>query len=168
MDPMLVQTGIAAPLVFALMVYTARDRERGSVQSCLFWLLAMIFVWMIGMVAGEYEQVPRGVTALLSIPPACFMAPLFLLLMLLYSRVEVFERRRGPRWALMAPFFLFLIAFFTHDQHGLMADPAGGMTKASEIEAAGPLFWAFQAWSNLTAIAGLIICVRTGWVSHSR
>ena len=82
-----------------LIVRLFGDRERGSVQSCLFWLLAMILVWMIGMVAGEHEEVPRSVAALLLIPPSCFMAPLFLLLMLLYSRVEVFERRRGPRWS---------------------------------------------------------------------
>ncbi len=167
MDPLIVQTGIAGPLVFALILHTARQRQANAIHGNLSALLAMILLWMIGMVVGSPEAASPLWTTLLLVPPSCFMAPLFLLLMLRYARIEVFEERPAARMALMAPFWFFMLAFFTNDQHGLMADSRALVSNEAAMSNAGPLFWAFQVWSNGVAGLALLLCVRIGWKSGS-
>jgi PAS domain S-box-containing protein len=168
MDPMLLQVGIAAPLVLALIVFTARQQDRSGVHRSLAWLLTMMLAWMVGMLLAPNEGAAPLLVRALLIPPSCFMAPLFLLVMLQYTRVELFEQRSGARWALLAPFWVFFAAFATHDWHGLMTDMTRSQGGVRVVDTAGPLFWAFQVWSNAVAITGIGICVRTGWQSSSR
>ena len=163
---MLLQTGLAAPLVLALIVYTARQQDRSGVQRSLSLLLSMILVWMIGMLVAPREVLPTVVVAALLIPPAVFMSPLFLLIMLQYARVESFGPGRGGRWALLAPFCFFLGAFVTNDLHGQMLDPEA-FSSETALEQAGPLFWAYQLWSNAVAVLGLAICLSTAWHTPS-
>ena len=162
---MLLQTGIVAPLMLMLIVYTAMREERSSVSRSLVWLLSMILVWMVGMVV-VVRDASSMIAQAMAIVPACFMSPLFLLVMLRFTRVEFFEQRRGATYALMAPYFVFLAAFATQKHHGLMVDPDAFMTTGG-VDEAGPLFWAFQVWSNAAAVVGLGICLRTVWASPS-
>ncbi len=155
------QVGIAGPLVLALIIHTAQRRERSPVQRTLFWLLVMILAWMIGMVVhAQDDPTLRPWAAILLLPPACFMAPLFCLMMLHYARVDLFEQHPSARWALLAPFGVFLAGFATHEWHGLMADTSQNLTRMLPVQHAGPLFWAFQVWSNAVALVALAICAR--------
>lgn len=161
MGVLILQVGIAGPLVLALIIHTAQQRGRGPMQRTLFWLLCMILAWMIGMVVhGLDDPTLRPWAALLLLPPACFMAPLFCLLMLQYARIDLFEQHPSARWALLAPFGVFLAAFATHEWHGLMTGMSDDLTRLTPVQQASPLFWAFQIWSNAVAIVPFGICVR--------
>jgi len=161
MGVLILQVGIAGPLVLALILHTAQNRERGPLQRTLFWLLCMILAWMVGMVVHALDDPAlRPWAALLLLPPACFMAPLFCLLMLQYARVDLLERHLGARWALLAPFGVFLAAFATQEWHGLMTGMSDDLTRLTPVQHASPLFWAFQIWSNAVALVAFAICVR--------
>ncbi len=166
MNALIFQLGVAAPLVLSVIVYTATRREQSLIQRYLLCLLVLILAWMTGMVLYGATEPPlrTAVAILLLYLPACFMSPLFCAIMLLYARVELFETRRGARWALFAPFWGFLLAFLTDGWHGLMA---GGTTlgPGTETAKAGPLFWSFQVFSNTLAVTGLAVCARIAWTS---
>jgi PAS domain S-box-containing protein len=154
MQALVFQLGISGPLVLAVIVYTATRREQGLIQRYLLCLLVLILAWMVGMAAqASADPAVRGAGNLLAYPPAAFMAPVFCLLMLLYARVELFETSRGARWAVLAPFWLFLVAFLTDDWHGLMAADMPGPGRTARTP--GPLFWSFQVCSNAAALVGL-------------
>jgi len=163
MDALVLQAGIVGPLILALIVQTAARRHQGRLQRYLVGLLVLILCWMVGMVLQKQDD-PRFVLLLplLVLPPVCFMAPLFCLLMLLYARIGSFEENRGARWAVVAPFWIFLVGFATNEWHGLMSD-AGGTVRQVDAAEAGPLFWAFQICSNAVALVGLGVCVRIWW-----
>ena len=156
---MVIQTGIAAPLVLALLIRTARQREAGIVQRPLFWMLVMIISWMVGLTLESRDDIPRAWVALFVLAPACFMAPTFLMIMLKLARLDRVLDRRGSVQMVLAPFGFFLAAFLTHDWHGWMA-PA--TARAGADEAVGPLYWAFQAWSNLVALSAIELCIHIG------
>lgn len=165
MESLVLQVGISGPLVLALTLYTAARGDRSRVHRCLVWLLAMILCWMVGMVVQAAESprlLPLG--RLLYYTPSCFMSPLFLLTMLLYARVESFETHRAARWAVMAPFWFYLLAFVTEPWHGLTAGADSVLLPSQASPTAGPLFWSFQACSNAAALAGLGISV---WIART-
>ncbi|MCA9512097.1 MAG: histidine kinase N-terminal 7TM domain-containing protein [Myxococcota bacterium] len=168
MDPMLLQLGIAGPLVLALIVETAMRRESGAVPRTLLSLLVLIFGWMVGGVLATRPGIDPRIPAALVLPGTCFMSPLFCLLMLRYARFEIFEQRVGMGGALLAPFALFFLGFVTNDAHHWMADPGQLVVQNDLSHDIGPLYWAFQVWSNLTAIAGLAIALRLWATSPSR
>jgi|GEM_PF-3028372 len=167
MDSLILQVGLAGPLVLCLIIYTAAQRQAREINRTLSVLLTMILFWMVGMVVGSRETAYPIWATLLLVPPSCFMAPLFLLLMLRYARVEVFERRSAARTALLAPFWFFMLAFFTNDWHGLMVDARGLLSNEVALSSAGALFWAFQLWSNGVAAAALVLCMKIAWRSDS-
>jgi hypothetical protein len=78
------------------------------------------------------------------------MAPTFLVIMLRLARLDRVLDHRGALQIVLAPFWIFLAAFLTHEWHGWMA-PA--TARAGVDDGVGPLFWAFQAWSNFVALA---------------
>jgi PAS domain S-box-containing protein len=161
MRALILQVGIAGPLVLALIVHTAQRADRNPLQRTLLWLLGMILTWMVGMVVhAQGEASLRPLAALLLLPPACFMAPLFCLMMLHYARADFLEQHPSARWALLAPFFLFLAGFATHAWHGQMAGMSDDLTRLTPVDQVGPLFWAFQIWSNAVALIGFGICLR--------
>jgi len=164
MNSLVFQVGVSAPLLLGLIVYTASRREQGLVQRYLLSLLVMILVWMIGMVVYGVggDRWPTLANVLLY-PPACFMAPVFGLMMLLYARAELFELRRGVRWAVLAPFAAFLVGFATNPWHGLMAGPMPVLKAGLSVEP-GPLFWSFQVCSNGAALVGLGVCA---WIART-
>jgi len=164
MDPVLIQLGIAGPLVLALIVETAMRREGGSVPRTLLGLLILIFFWMVGGVVAEHPAADPRVAAALALPGTCFMSPLFCLLMFRHARFAIFEQRAEMRAALLAPFGLFFLGFVTNGAHGWMADPA----RLFGEHDSGPLYWAFQVWSNLVAVAGLSVAIYLGATSRSR
>ena len=163
-DPMVVQTGLAVPLLLALIAKTARQRERGPVHRYLFWVLLLILSWTLGLTLDPHGSVSRAWVAALVAPPSAFMAPLFLLIVLHLAHVEWFENRRGATALVLAPFWFFLAAFWTHDWHGWMAPVT---VRAGADGSTGPLFWAFQLWSNAAAIAGIGLCIWTAATSES-
>jgi PAS domain S-box-containing protein len=168
MDALILQTGIVAPLMLALIVQTAARRDQGRIQQYLLWLLLMILAWMIGMVIhlkGDPALAP--ISDLLLLLPACFMAPSFCLMMLEYARIDLFERRRGARLVVLAPFFVFLLGFATNHWHGLMAEPSESMMQF-QARGAGPLYWAFQIWSNAAAAVGFAVCARLSFTAPTR
>jgi PAS domain S-box-containing protein len=162
-DPLILQAGIVGPLMLALVVQTAARRHQGLLQRYLFWLLLLALTWMIGMVVQATGGPEHSLlAAVLLLPTACFMAPLFCLMMLVYARIDVFERSPGARWVVLAPFWAFLAGFVTNDWHGLLADP-GETVRQLDAAGAGPLYWAFQIWSNAAAAVGLGVCMRISW-----
>jgi PAS domain S-box-containing protein len=165
MEPMAVQTGIAAPFLIGLIAYVARAREAGPVQRHLLWLLVMILCWTVGLTLDRSAHLPQAWISALVALPACFMAPAFLVIMLHLVLGERFVVRRGATFVVMLPFVFFLAAFLTHDRHGWMA-PA--TTRAAADDSIGPLFWVFQVWSNLAALGGLGLCVYRGLTTPSR
>jgi signal transduction histidine kinase len=163
MSSLVFQVGVAGPLLLGLIVFTASRREPGRVHRYLLALLGMILLWMLGMLVYEVGGARWQTLAnLLLYPPACFMAPVFGLMMLLYARVELFELRAGARWAVLAPFALFLLGFATNPWHELMAGPIPVLKAGQEVEP-GPLFWSFQVCSNAAALVGLGVCV---WIAR--
>jgi PAS domain S-box-containing protein len=167
-DPLIFQAGIVGPLMLALVVQTAARRHQGHLQRYLFWLLLLAFTWLIGMVVQAKGGPEHSLlAAVLLLPTACFMAPLFCLMMLVYARIDVFEQSLGARWAVLAPFWAFLAGFVTNDWHGLMADP-GETVRQLDAADAGPLYWAFQIWSNGAAAVGLGVCMRISWSGPTR
>lgn len=167
MDWMTVQTGIAASLMLALIVYTSLRDDRTRLTRTLTWLLVMILMWAIGMAIGDRSGMPRALTLALTVPPACFMSPLFLLLMLRYARMGPFIDRPRTEWALLAPFTVFMFLFLTNDLHGWIRNPVAALTRGDAARAGTSLFWAFQTVSVATAAAGLVVCFRLAWVSTS-
>jgi PAS domain S-box-containing protein len=163
MGALVLQAGIVGPLILALIVQTAGRLHQGRLQRYMIGLLVLILSWMLGMVVQEAADPSLDfAVTLLVLPPVCFMSPLFCLLMLLYARIGPFEEHRAARWAVIAPFWVFFIGFASNGWHGLMAD-AGATVRQVNMSEAGPLFWAFQAWSNSTAMVGLGVCVRIWW-----
>jgi signal transduction histidine kinase len=161
MEGLLLQVGIAGPLVLSLIVLTAQRRDRSPAQRTLFWLLVMIFLWMAGMVVhGAHDASLRPLAALLLLPPACFMAPLFCLLMAQYARIELLDRHPSARFALLAPFALFLAGFATQAWRGSTVGTGGDLTRLLPANEASALLWAFQLWSNGVALVGFGICAR--------
>ncbi len=164
MEALLFQIGLSGPLVVAAIVHTASSGTPGLVRRYLLALLWLILLWMLGMGAqGLPDAQLQRAGELASHVPASFMAPVLCLLMLLHARVELFETRREARWAVLAPFWLFLAAFWSHDFHGLMIDSnvlAPGGMKAEP----GVLFWSFQVWTNLAAGVGLGTCA---WIART-
>lgn len=165
MDPVFVQTGIAGPLMVALIAYTSVRRDRTGLHRILMWLLVMVLLWMTGMLLGRFEAAPRWLRMALTVPPVCFMSPLFVLLMLRYGRVGFVADRRAAEWALMLPFALFMPLWLSNDYHGWMIDPAENFHGEAGVSEAGPLFWAFQIWSVTVAAGGLALC---GWLAWTR
>ncbi len=160
MSSLVFQVGVSGPLLLGLIIYTAARREQGLVHRYLLGLLVMILAWMLGMVVDqEGGSGQRNVANLLLYPPACFMAPAFCLMMLLYARVELFELRRSARLAVLAPFVFFLLAFATNPWHGLMAEGMPTLRAGSAPAQPGPLFWSFQLCSNASALVGLGVIV---------
>jgi PAS domain S-box-containing protein len=160
MDPLIVQTGLVAPLMLALVVHTAARRDHGPIQQHLLWLLLMILSWTIGIavyLGGDPALGP--ISDLLLLVPACFMAPVFCLMMLEFARVDFLERFRGARQLVIAPFFVFMIGFATNHWHGLLSEPSESMMQFHARDA-GPLYYAFEIWSNAVAAIGLALCVR--------
>jgi PAS domain S-box-containing protein len=128
----------------------------------------MILSWMIGIVVYLRGNPALGpISDLLLLVPACFMAPVFCLMMLEYAHVDVFERWRGARMLVLAPFFAFMFGFATNPWHGLLAEPSETMMQL-HARAPGPLYWVFQIWSNAAALVGLAVCVRMSWVGPTR
>ncbi|MGH0029973.1 MAG: histidine kinase N-terminal 7TM domain-containing protein [Myxococcota bacterium] len=168
MEAVLFQVGISAPLVLGLVFYTAARGDAGLVHRYLQWLLVMILVWLLGMLADSTEG-PRAhrLGQVLRILPACFMAQLFCVTMLLYGRVEIFEARRSARWAVMAPSFLFLVAFATDPWHGMMGEVVPVVADSEDAAALPPLFLSFQVISNLSALVGLGMALRVAIGSPS-
>ena len=164
---MLVQTAVAATLILPLIVYTSLRRDGSGLARPLTWLLAMILLWAVGMAIGDRPGVPRSVALALTAPPACFMSPLFLLLMLRYARAGPFRDEPRTEWALLAPFACFLLLFLTNDAHGWMREPSVGLTGREAVTTATPLYWVFQSTSVAVALAGLAVTVRTGMTSNS-
>lgn len=164
MSSLAFQVGISGPLLLGLIVYTVARRERGLVNRYLLSLLVMILAWMLGMLAHDAGGERWATLAdVLLYPPACFMAPVFALTMLLHARVELFELRRGARFAMLAPFAVYLVGFATNPWHGQMAGPLPVVRVGHPIEA-GPLFWSFQVCSNAAAAVGLGVSV---WLAKS-
>lgn len=165
---MTLQIGVASSLMLALIVYTTLRGDRSGLSRTLRWLLVMILCWAIGMAVADRPDVPQSLKLALTVPPACFMSPLFFLLMLRYGRIGPFIDRPRTEWALMAPFAVFMVLFFTNDYHGLMRNPIDGLTRPAAFESGTPLFWAFQAGSMATALAGVGVCMRLAWTSTLR
>jgi PAS domain S-box-containing protein len=169
MDPILLQAGVTVPFIFFLALYTSlrRNDPVGRDLSLLLWL---VLAWVVGMVVQPTANSDGSLDAwvgLLVFPPAVFMAPVFLLMMLQYARVEAFTDRRGSRWAVLAPFVLFYLGFATNDWHGLMMRPGTSLDRAASLQNARSLFWAFQIWSNGAALAGLAICAQVAYRDRS-
>jgi PAS domain S-box-containing protein len=168
MNPLVLQAGVAGPLVLGLAIYSAARSSQGLVHRYLFFLLLLILSWMTGMVAPSAGLDPSGIwVQALVLPPTVAMAPLFLLVMASYARLPFAEERSGV-WALLAPFGLFFVGFLTNSWHGLMMKPGTDLLGIDPITQAGPLYWAFLLWSNVTALGAFTICVRLGWLSPSR
>lgn len=165
---MLIQTAIASTLMVALVAYTALNDDKSGTSRTLMWLLILILSWTVGMALGNRPGVPKVVTLALTAPPACFMSPLFLLLMLRYARMGPFINRPRAEWAALAPFGIYMLMFLTNQWHGWMRDPVAQLTGRSAFEAGTPLFWAFQIASISTAVAGLLVCGRLAWTTTSR
>jgi len=163
MDWMVLQTAAATTVMLPLIVYTSVRRDDSGLSRTLMWLLVMIMLWAIGMAIGDRPGVPRSVAMMLTVPPACFMSPLFLLLMLRYARSGPFIGHPKSEWALLAPFVIYMLIFLTNDMHGWMRDPLDELTTGPTSESATPLFWAFQFGSNMTAVAGLVVCGGLTW-----
>lgn len=159
---LILQAGLAGPLMLALIVQTAARRHQGRVQQYLLWLLGLTLAWMIGMVvqASGDPALDAWATALL-LPPSCFMSPLFLLMILAYARIDV-ERHPGARLAVLAPFCVFFVGFLTNPWHGLMADARQTVMQLTATHV-GPLFWAFEIWSNANAFLALGVCAWLSW-----
>jgi PAS domain S-box-containing protein len=167
MDWMLLQTAVAASLILPLIVYTWQRPDKSGLSRMLTSLLSLILLWAIGMAIGDRPGVPPAVTLALTVPSACFMSPLFLLLMLRYGRMGPFLDRPKTEWAVLAPFAVYMVIFVTNDLHGLMRDPYSGLTGGGAVATGTPLFWAFQVTSVGTACAGLAVCGRLAWASRS-
>jgi len=167
MDPIVVQTVVAVPLILSLIVYMALQRERTSLHRALLALLGMILIWTLGMLCTANEAVPRAARIALLVPPACFMSPLFLLVMLRYARLQSPRRSRAGTAALMTPFAGFLVLFASNDWHGWMIDPAMSIHGDGPISEAGAAFWVFQAFSISAAAAGIGICWWLAWTTRA-
>jgi signal transduction histidine kinase len=157
--------------VIGLAVLVAGRADRSGLHRIVGLLLGLIAVWIVSMVL--VTRVPDGpihaVGVQLAFPPALFMSPMFLLAMTRYWRVGLFEDNRSADAAVLVPFALLYVAFVTNDHHGLVfAASDADIMSTRPAEWAGPLFWGFQVWTNVVAVAGLALCVRPAWVGPTR
>jgi PAS domain S-box-containing protein len=167
MDWTLLQTATAVTLMVPLIVYTWLRHDASGTARTLMWLLVMILSWTVGMAVAHRPDVPRALALALTVPPACFMSPLFLLLMLRYSRSGPFIAQPRTEWALLAPFGLYMLIFLTNDWHGWMRGPLSELTGRASVASGSPLFWSFQIASVSTAFAGLVVTFRLAFTSIS-
>ena len=76
MNPLVLQAGVAGPLVLGLAIYSAARSSQGLVHRYLFFLLLLILSWMTGMVAPSAGLDPSGIwVQALVLPPTVAMAP---------------------------------------------------------------------------------------------
>ena len=163
MNPMMLQGGLAGPLVFGLVVFTALRRRTTPVHHLLLALLSMILVWMVAMLLHSTDSEPLEAIALqLTLVPMCAMSPLFLVMMGHYARLDLFERRWDTSLAILAPFGVFYLIFLTNPWHRMALVETGADALFDDpMSFGGPFYWAFQFWSNLVAACGLGLC---GWL----
>ena len=168
-NPLIVQIGIAGPMVLGLAVHAASRRGQGAVQRHLFWLLLAILSWMVGTVLETTDSAIAGTVSIVFMLPATVTMTLFFFLMMAhYARIELFEQDSRASWALAAPFGLFFVGFLTNSWHGLMLAPGGGPLRPEPFREAGAFFWAFLAWTNAVAFGGLAICAQIALRTRSR
>jgi signal transduction histidine kinase len=165
MHPVVVQAGLAIPLVLALVVHTAARRERSTLQWLLAGLLLSILAW-IGAISVRFLSADPAVWSWslgFEELGGCAMPPLFFLTMAHWGRLSAFEKSPAAAAGIATPFAFFFLAYLTNDSHHLMIRSGATVgLEATPSEWGGPLFWALQLWAYAYITAGLGICLR-GW-----
>jgi PAS domain S-box-containing protein len=165
-NPVLVQTCLAGPLVAALAADALLRPRKSTVHWCLFGLLVAVLAWMGAQTlrfAGEAPPWPAVSFHLLFLSSHA-LPPLALWLTATNARLAAFERGGRALWLCALPFAALYAGFLTNPWHHLFYAGADlSAFRSPPREWAGPLFVAYQLWTYGAMVAAVAICARDGW-----
>jgi PAS domain S-box-containing protein len=156
------QNAVSLLLAGVLLFYVSTRSERPVQRRVLLGLLVGLALWSGGAVLGLSAQ--NATQAKLSLGVGflgvMLVPPLWLVLAASQARLSVAsERLRTLLAVICVPSALAFLALLTNSWHRLVltSDVTFGSPPGEVIQAAGPVFWAFTAWSQLCGFGGAVL-----------
>lgn len=162
MHPAFVQASGTLAVAAVLSAYVATRRGAFPERRLLLGLLLGLAVWSAGSLVALSAPTPGGVAAGIAVGFAgvSVLAPLWWLLAAQQARLPIVVRHlRAAAVLALLPSALAVLALLTNPAHRLFlrGDLVMDATPRAIVEASGPLFWAFAAWSQLCGFGGALL-----------
>ena len=159
---------VPAALAFAgalvLAAHVVLRRERSQLDGPLLTLLGALMVWTAGSVFRFSVESLEGLHASLRVVFLGVFAtpPLWLLVASRYARAPALLNRRNVMAGLMVPSALAYLALLTNEGHHLVIrEVSFHALESGGLFWAGPVFWAFIAWSYACVLGGAALYLDT-------
>jgi PAS domain S-box-containing protein len=168
---LVIQCAVAAPLTFALSLYTWLRSDRSSLHRLLAATLLSVVLWMGALLGRSLASEPAAREWALHLEQLAIalMPPLFTVTMGFFARISLFEQSRAAAISLFSIFALFFLAFLTDGQHHLFFhDRQAALAGAHPLEFAGPLWWGLQVWCFIVDFLGISFAVSVAWRGRTR
>jgi PAS domain S-box-containing protein len=162
MQPAVFQASGTLLAAIGLVGYVATQRDRSSQQFLLLGLLGGLTIWSAGsllrLTATLAPQARLG--HLVGFFGVAIVPPLWLILASQQARVSwVVRHLRASVTLALLPSALAFVALLTDSSHHLFfaVDVSFGAAARERVQAAGPIFWAFNAWGQLCGAGGALL-----------